>query len=373
MANPLYGTSGTLVGAPVAVDFQVAAGFVAGYVEVHNLDPVQEYTCTVNGATLRVPQGRALQLPGLIPNLTIDGTGPYQILASQATNPNATIQLPHLMSTSQAGSGVSISPPDNVTLQDTGTVLQIKDLGVSTAKLADTAVATGKLADLAVTTGKLADLSVTYDKVLQGAQALLGIPDAANIIFTGNPVDGDTCRIVYGASDVTYTFRAAAGGFPEVQIGGASTDTATNLVAAITASQITLIAVDEIGSTQPVVGAIGADPVDIQNGETFAITIVSANMTSFAMPTSSAELKTGCMAQSFTVDATLTAADAVFVPFGFNIIAWIVAVRDNTFAQKYWTGMSSTTLGNTGILIVDGGATPWTIGDVFTIIAFGST
>lgn len=54
---------------------------------------------------------------------------------------------------------------DNSTIEIVTNNLQVKDLGITTAKLANLAVATAKIDNLAVTTAKLADTSVTIAKV----------------------------------------------------------------------------------------------------------------------------------------------------------------------------------------------------------------
>ena len=59
---------------------------------------------------------------------------------------------------------------DDSTIEiNTSNQLQIKDLGVTNAKLANGAVTSGKLADDAVTTGKINDAAVTADKIGTGA------------------------------------------------------------------------------------------------------------------------------------------------------------------------------------------------------------
>jgi hypothetical protein len=75
-----------------------------------------------------------------------------------------------------SGAGVTISgtyiktKPDNITLENSGTVIKIKDSGVDTAQLADDAVENAKIGALAVDTAELADDAVTIDKI--GAAAV---------------------------------------------------------------------------------------------------------------------------------------------------------------------------------------------------------
>ena len=55
--------------------------------------------------------------------------------------------------------------PDNSTIEINSDAVRIKDLGVTTAKLADSAVTTAKIADSNVTTLKIADTNVTFAKI----------------------------------------------------------------------------------------------------------------------------------------------------------------------------------------------------------------
>ena len=213
MSDRLYGTSGTLVGAPVLVDIQVATNWTASYVEVHNLHASNTYSCAVNGATFSIPAGRKLSIPGQIPNITLNGTGAYSVYAAESAD-----KLPSLDNISQGsiGSSGAISPFDNVTLEDTGVVSQVKDLGISTAKLADLSVTTGKLADDAVTSLKLAPASVntinlissavTYPKLGVGS---VGDPgDCSSVYFNDTGIGpGQTLALTYNSTTVTYEFN----------------------------------------------------------------------------------------------------------------------------------------------------------------------
>jgi len=69
---------------------------------------------------------------------------------------------------------VQNSPVDDVTLQDTGSLIQIKALGVNTAQLAASAVETAKINDAAVTTDKINDDAVTPTKVAGAINAQTG-------------------------------------------------------------------------------------------------------------------------------------------------------------------------------------------------------
>jgi len=84
-----------------------------------------------------------------------------------------------------AGDGLSITDHefsvnvDDVTIEIVADVLQVKDGGISTDKLADDAVTTPKIMDDAVTTVKLDDGSVTTDKIAADAVTNAKIADDA--------------------------------------------------------------------------------------------------------------------------------------------------------------------------------------------------
>jgi hypothetical protein len=62
----------------------------------------------------------------------------------------------------------AVPAPDDSTLERSGRVVRVKDLGIVTAKIANLAVTTGKIADLAVTSGKLAANAVIAGKIATG-------------------------------------------------------------------------------------------------------------------------------------------------------------------------------------------------------------
>lgn len=192
MAGRLYGASGTLVGAPVTLNIQTANNWTAEYVEVHNLSGANTYTCAVNGATFSIPPGRKLAIPGFIADLTLNGTGAYSMYAAESSD-----TLPSLDNISQGSIGApgSISPPDNVTIEDTGVVLQVKALGISTAKLANQAVNTSKLADLAG----------TFNKTGSGINQNPG-RGACFIFDSTGVIVGDTLTVTFAGSPVIYEF-----------------------------------------------------------------------------------------------------------------------------------------------------------------------
>ena len=63
------------------------------------------------------------------------------------------------------GVGITQVTVDDVTVTKDGTVLLVKDLGISTGKMADLAVTSAKLGSLAVTTAKISDAAITNAKI----------------------------------------------------------------------------------------------------------------------------------------------------------------------------------------------------------------
>lgn len=124
----------------------------------------------------------------------------------------------------------SVGDADGASLQRSGDVWSVKDLGVTAAKLAASAVETAKINDLAVTTAKIDALAVTSAKI------------GANAVMAGKLADGavdTTARLADGI--VTQAKRATATGAISSSCGsvnytGASRQDVANLSVTITCS-----------------------------------------------------------------------------------------------------------------------------------------
>lgn len=149
------GTPGSISGlsAPASASYNSGTGtfiFQSGANIPGNLDGasliIREQALGANGITLSSPSALAgnynIQLPPTLPVsqkfVTLDASG--NLRAPWAVD----------------GSTLEIA---------SGTTLQVKDLGIVTAKINDLAVTTAKINDLAVTTAKLSDQSVTQAKM----------------------------------------------------------------------------------------------------------------------------------------------------------------------------------------------------------------
>ena len=131
-----------------------------------------------------------------------------------------------LMSINNLGNIASVDP-DNSTVEINANTLRVKDLGITTAKLADNAVTTIKITDLNVTTTKINDGAVTYIK--------RSAPNTNSVNLTNvNAVGGN---IVLGT--VTLTTAAANSSilvtvFPHMSNGYATSNANAYLVFSLT-------------------------------------------------------------------------------------------------------------------------------------------
>jgi hypothetical protein len=95
---------------------------------------------------------------------------------------------------------------DNVTIELAAGVLQVKDLGISTAKLANLAVTTAKIADSNITTAKIADSNITSAKIATSAADQSTITGGGGTAFTVanyTPISGSTIQRVRVVTGVT--------------------------------------------------------------------------------------------------------------------------------------------------------------------------
>ncbi len=232
---PLYATSGTLAGVAVTIDPFGQGGPTTNYTEVHNLSHTNTYTCLAAGVTFSIPPLRKLVISDPLTALTLNGTGAYTVIAN--TQPQIEAPSPSLQPT-YYGTGVLVSSADGVTIEDTGSVIRVKDLGISTAKLADLAVTSGKLADSSVNNDKLQGLAVSWTKINSGSTSA-GTPGSAAFTFLANPADGETVTVEYGTA-VVYEFDNGGGVAPgniAVTIGAGAAATLINLKTAIALNQ----------------------------------------------------------------------------------------------------------------------------------------
>lgn len=119
--------------------------------------------------------------------------------------------------------------PDNSTIEISGDAVRIKDLGVTTAKLADSAVTTAKILDSNVTTAKINDLAVTTGKINDLAVTTGKINDLA--VTTGKIADSGVTTAKIADSNVT-TLKLADANVTFAKIQNIATMTVIGRVAA---------------------------------------------------------------------------------------------------------------------------------------------
>ncbi len=155
-------TGGSIAGATGAISGLVApasASFDSGTASFRwNANATTR--ATLDAAALQLRQAGGVSAASITLAAPTGGVTSYTLRLP----PTAPVTSSGLLYTSTAGASVWIRP-DGATLEVLGSVLQARDLGITTAKLADLSVTTAKLADLSVTTAKLADLSVTTGKL----------------------------------------------------------------------------------------------------------------------------------------------------------------------------------------------------------------
>ena len=371
---PLYATSGTLAGVAVTIDPFGQGGPTTNYTEVHNLSHINTYTCLAVGVTFSIPPLRKLVISDPLTALTLNGTGAYTVIAN--TQPQIDAPSPSLQPT-YYGTGVLVSSADGVTIEDTGSVIRVKDLGISTAKLADLAVATGKIADLAVTSGKLADSSVSNDKLqglsvswtkINSGSTSAGTPGSAAFTFIGNPADGETVTVEYGTA-VVYEFDNGGGVAPgniAVTIGAGAAATLINLKAAIALNQpnvhtvILAAAVDSLG-------IVGYNQSYTLSGEPLTL-LGSASVAVYNAKSAFGEYKQGVLGATYTVTVDDAAAGSVIFGVGGLVESYTVQVFTGAGVVKAFDGFA--TVSGPSIEVSNFmAAVPFVAGDVITMMA----
>lgn len=255
----LFSIPGTLAGVAQTIQFGSGQG-PARYLEVHNLSNVNQISCLVANATIPIPPLRKLVVTDAISQVVLNGTGDYLVIAN--SDPQERAAGPSIQPTFYGVGGSSTtSPADGVTIEDTGTAIRVKDLGISTGKLIDLAVKTAKIDDAAVTGSKLAPGSVgtinlgsqvvTYPKAGVGVVSDAGQVPSLFYALAGVWI-GTTLTLTYGGTPVTYVFGFVDPGVP----GQVWVDLAAlpgSLTAAIMANQPDLVATGN--ATFVVIGA----------------------------------------------------------------------------------------------------------------------
>lgn len=382
----LFSQNGTLVGLPITITVLGSLGPVAQYTEIHNLSQANTFSCVSNNVTFIIPPLRKLVLTESTQQITLTGTGDYIVLANSVSQGNAA--GPALEPTLYGTGGlVSVSPADGVTIEDTGTVIRVKDGGISSAKLAplavttdkinllavDTAqlanlgVSTAKLADYSVTTDKLAALAVTWRKINSGSTSA-GTPGSSAFLFLANPADGETITVEYGTS-LVYEFDNGGGVAPgniAVTIGAGTAATVINLLAAIQFNQANVhpvlltAAVDSLG-------IVGNSQAYTLSGEPLTL-LGSASVAVYNAKAAAGEYKQGVVGATYTIDANDAAVGSVIFGVGGLVESYQVQVFTTTGKVKAFDG--GVYVSGPAIQVSNfGAAVPFVLGDVITLSA----
>lgn len=238
MAIQYYSQQATLTGTPQTF---TPGGFVWAYVEVHNLGVVP-YMVQFNNASYPLPAGGRLALqvdvlPSTQPDNAVTVTGTGSVLVYMTSAPPV---VPVLQQNALGGGSGGVYTADNVTLQEALNQFSIKPAGVGVNEIA-AAIAGGGLVggagsplavnpdnstlevvadqvrvkDLGVTTAKLANTAVTDPKVATDALSGYHVNRAINVStpagqliilgWSGLAVPDDTFEltVTYGLAGTT--------------------------------------------------------------------------------------------------------------------------------------------------------------------------
>ena len=133
------------------------------------------------------------------------------------------------------------SPPDDVTIEDTGTLLRIKNSGVQALQIATNAVGNSEIASSAVDTDELASSAVTTAKIENGA--------VTEIKIANNAVTADKI----GANEVTSS-EIATNAVDTDEIAADAVESSEIATNAVGSSEI---AANAVGSSEIASGAVG--------------------------------------------------------------------------------------------------------------------
>jgi hypothetical protein len=178
-SGSVSGSAGTITGLPSGT---ASASFAGGSGTFTFLQATST-AANIDGGTY------ILRYPGSYPT----PSGNYIALQAPATLssgyaltfPNALPGATGIMQTDTSGNITNVLVVDNSTLQNTGTILKVKDSGITNAKLAALSVATGNIQDNAVTGAKLATQSVSGNSFGAGTGQIVNNTITSADIFPG--------------------------------------------------------------------------------------------------------------------------------------------------------------------------------------------
>lgn len=168
----------------------------------------------------------------LLRNLSPNSNFALTLQPPAALSSNYSITLPTLpptnnrfMQLDSSGTITALYILDQVTITTAANQMQVKDGGISTAKLADSSVTTSKIADANVTTAKIADSNVTTAKIASSAVTTAKIANANVSLakLTGIP------QYIAASTSVVITPQRTAGSAFLITLGQISVGSTANI------------------------------------------------------------------------------------------------------------------------------------------------
>lgn len=176
-------------------------------------------------------QNNAASGPAITLGAPTTGVSAYTVTLPPAAPTGGTTRLV----SAPAGSTAALAwiSTDGSSIEISGSTLQVKALGITTAKIADLAVTTAKIADGNVTTAKILDGNVTTTKILDGNVTTAKILDSN--VTTAKIANGNVTTAKIATGNVT---GGISGVTPTGSIAYRTIDTENLVEASITTAKI---------------------------------------------------------------------------------------------------------------------------------------
>lgn len=260
-----------------------------------------------------------------------------------------------------SGSSVNLDVNvDNATLEIVGDIVRIKDLGVTSAKIADGAVTTVKHADASVTTIKMADSNVTFAKIQDlptmtviGRVAGGSGQASAITIINDNSMTSASATNLPTAGSVKAYIDAQVAGIGSLQ-GSFAAGTATQFPATGTTKKGSYWYATTAGTVQGIVFQIGDMLIANQDAPSNTNTAhwiflqsnadqATATVLGMVMLATSTEVNTGTDANKVVTPATLNQRTSTETRTGIAAIATQTETNTGTNDAKLITPLKLAT------------------------------
>lgn len=253
---------------------------------------------------------------------------------------------------------------DNVTIENTGSALRVKDLGISTAKLAADAVTFAKMQNL------------TTDSLIGRDTAGTGDPESISVggglVFTGSggiqttAFTGDVTKALGGTALTLATVNSSIGTFNNITINAKGLATAGSNVAYLTSNQTITLSGDVTGSGSTAIATTLAT-VNANVGTFNSVTVnakglvtAASNVTAFTSPlttkgdvhvytTTDARLPIGSDEYHLIADSNQTAGMAWRIPTVMTDVRFFNQSVVNTAAKTTLTAATGKTFSSADV------------------------